>query len=193
MCFMIKCFSQFINESDEDFKAEQEALDYLLSVGLISKEQHRKDSAMSSRIHNPPSTSMLSPAAITAVNSPEAKALLDAGLYLVSSNIRKSRGNLVYGPAHYDRIKDYALGFFPEIRKVRRMTPKAPYRSPYGWVSSNPPQDETIKIFTMAKSDDDFYKIAMRWVLDHVDLDYENKNFPVKKKTARGYFDQPQD
>jgi hypothetical protein len=191
---MIKCFFQFINESAEDAKSEREALDYLLSVGLISKEQHRKDLAVSSRIHNPPATDRLSPAAMTAVNSPEAKALLDAGLYLVSSNIRNVRGNLVYGPASYDRAEDYALGFFPQIRKVRRMTPKAPLRDRYGGLwRSNPPQDDTIKEFTMARSDDEFYKIAMRWVLDHVDLDYERTHFPVKKKTARGYFDQSRD
>jgi len=190
---MLKCFFQFINESAEDAKSEREALDYLLSVGLISKEQHKKDLAVSSRIHNPPSTDQLSPAAMAAVNSPEAKALLDAGLYLVSSNIRNVRGNLVYGPASYDRAEGYALGFFPQIRKVRRMTPKASRRNRFNGLLFNPPQDDTIKEFKMARSDEEFYKIAMRWVLDHVDLDYEHTNFPVKKKTARGYFDQSRD
>ena len=186
---MIKDFSQFINESEEAFEKEKETLGYLLSVGLVSKKEYDRELATSARIHNPPSTAMLSPEALEAVNSPEAKVLQDAGLFLVSSNIRNTRGNLVWGPPNYDRKKDYALGFFPEIRKVRRMTPKTRRQSPYGWTHSNPPQDDSIKAFPMAKSDSEFYKMAMRWVIDHVDLDWEHNNFPAKKRTPRGYFD----
>jgi GH18 family chitinase len=190
---MLKGFTEFVNESADEAAAqlsmEKAALNDMLRIGLISQKEWTKELRAAVRRSKGDTTEAATPEAKAALASPEATRLLDAGLVNVSSTTQISRGNIILGPPDYDRKKDYALGFFPEIRKVRRMTPKTRRQSPYGWTYSNPPQDDSIKAFPMAKSDSEFYKMAMRWVIDHVDLDWEHNNFPAKKRTPRGYFD----
>lgn len=192
---MVKGFNQFINEAEgadpEMFKTHKEALDDLLKLGLVSKKEYQGELRRIAQDFAPEKlVSLAPPAAQEALSSPEMKPLQDAGLMLLSSKTQIQRGNLVIGRPDYDRLRDHALGFFPDIRKVRRMTPKAGRLSPFGGYT-HIMQDATIKIFPKEWSDLEFYRRAMRWVADHVDL--TNPEFPVKVKTRKGYFDAPLD
>jgi hypothetical protein len=191
---MIKGFKNFIGESETGdpkmFSSHKDALDDLLKLGLISKKDYTGELRRISQDFAPTDIlAMTTPDARAALSSSEMKRLTDSGLILLSSKTQLQRGNLIIGRPSYDRQTDHALGFFPEIRKVRRMTPKGSRSGPYGWAQST--QDVTIKIFPSEWSDLEFYRHAMRWTADHVDLN--DPEFRVKTRTAKGYFDAPLD
>lgn len=191
---MIKGFKKFIGESEKDdpamFSSHKDALDDLLKLGLISKKDYAVELRRIAQDFAPGDAfAMATPDAKAALSSPEMKRLKDVGLVLLSSRVQLQRGNLILGRPSYDRQTDHALGFFPEIRKVRRMTPKGLRTGPYGWAASK--LDVTIKIFPSEWSDLEFYRYSMRWVADHVNLN--DPEFRVKTRTAKGYFDAPLD
>lgn len=191
---MIKGFKNFIGESETGdpamFSSHKDALDDLLKLGLISKKDYAVELRSIAQDFAPGDAfAMATPDAKAALSSPEMKRLKDAGLVLLSSKTQLQRGNLILGRPSYDRQTDHALGFFPEIRKVRRMTPKGLRPGPFGWLRTT--QDATIKILPSEWSDLEFYRHAMRWAADHVDLN--DPEFRLKTRTAKGYFDAPLD
>jgi hypothetical protein len=125
-------------------------------------------------------------AAITQL--PEYGELQEKGLELVSSRTQLLNGSIIFAYPGYRRHNGYAIGLFPGPKLIRRMTPKGIWtgvrgRTPYGYGS----MDFRIKELRDIP-EEQFYRVAMRWILDHIDL--EDPEFSVKRKTRKGYFDQ---
>lgn len=190
----MKSFLQFISENESSqenpLKSHIDALDDLRKFGLISDLEYGKELRAVSRELGGNYLDLASGDIRAALESPEAKRLFDAGLALVSSNTQILNGNLIFGKRDYHRSDDFALGFFPNLRKVRRMTPKGGRPGPFG-TYIHTPQDQSIKEFSKNISILHFYRLAMRWVADHVDL--TSPEFKLLRKTAKGYFDTPLD
>jgi hypothetical protein len=186
----INGFADFINEASDDsdltsFRAQKNALDSLLELGLISKEEHRRDiRTLLNHSDKRFSSEAVSSVVKSAIESPEFKRITDLGLVNASSLTQMLNGNIVLAKPGYDRNQNYALGFFSELRVLRRLTPKRRFKSYYGGWNT---LDETIKRFDTALSKEQFFKISATWAFDHLDFDAEF--FPVKKRTAKGYFD----
>ena len=189
---MIKGFSQFINESSESsIKTQLEVLQSLIDLGLIDRAEFRREATALRR------AAMLSGEDIgnvflpdevkAALETPGARALLALGLEVSSSPLQLSRGNIVFAKPGYNRHTEYGIGFFGDVRRVRRMTPKSlsgsnQYRNRIGSM------DDTIKIFPAEMSHPEFYTKAMQWAADH--LDFESREFPAKHRTKKDYFNK---
>jgi hypothetical protein len=176
-----------LNEA-EDFDQEIEDLKQLVSVGMIEPIEIRKvlsKRKVSDIIANDPNIQEI-------VNSPEYKRFQELGLELVGSHIQLLNGNIIIGYPGYSSKDQFALGFFKDGRVIKRMTPKG---IPMGvWGRHIGSMDFRIKEFTNI-SKDSFYRVAMRWALDHIDFDMldgttETPYFPAKKRTSSRYFDQ---
>ena len=172
----------FENESEEDINQKISDLRQLVDLGMIDKQEitaFLRKRGVPSIIENVPEIQEI-------VESPEYRELQSHGLELVSSKIQLLRGNILFGFPGYRPHDGYAIGLFPGPHLIRRMMPKGiPMgvrgRTPYGIGS----MDFRIKELTNIPADQ-FYRVAMQWVLDHIDL--SNPKFPVKKKTSREYF-----
>ena len=189
---MIKGFSQFINESSESsIKTQLEVLQSLIDLGLIDRAEFRREATALRR------AAMLSGEDIgnvflpdevkAALETPGARALLALGLEVSSSPLQLSRGNIVFAKPGYNRHTEYGIGFFGDVRRVRRMNPKSlsgsnQYRNRIGSM------DDTIKIFPAEMSHPEFYTKAMQWAADH--LDFESREFPAKHRTKKDYFNK---
>jgi hypothetical protein len=183
---MIKGFSQFINESDEpSIENQLEVLRSLLDLGLISDKEFKKDVLVLTR-SSKKYLSILSPEIQSAMETPGAKAILAKGLELSSSNAQLMHGTIVLAKPGYFHADAYGLGFFPSVKRIRRLVPHNT-RHFLGWTIKNP-LDPTIKIFPANMSTADFYRIAMQWAADHID--FEKEGFYSTGRTKKGYFDQ---
>lgn len=174
----------FENESEEDINQKIEDLRHLAELGMIDPSEitsFLRKRGVPTIIQNVPEIQEI-------VNSPEYHELQEQGLGIVSSRTQLMRGNIILGFPGYRPHDGYAIGIYPDIKNIRRMTPKGIWtgvrgRTPYGIGS----MDVMIKKLNFIP-DDQFYRVAMRWILDHIDL--EDPQFSVKRKTRKGYFDQ---
>lgn len=173
----------FENESEEEINQKIEDLRQLVDLGMIDQAEitaFLRKRGVPSIIENVPEIQEI-------VNSPEYQELQANGLELVSSKTQLLRGNIILGFPGYRPYDGYAIGIYQGVKKIRRMTPKGiPMgvrgRIPYGIGS----MDIQIKDLGFVP-DDKFYRVSMRWILDHIDL--EDPEFRVKRKTRKGYFD----
>lgn len=171
----------FENESEEDINQKIEDLRQLVDLGMI--DQHEITAFLRKR--GVPTIIQNVPAIQEIVNSPEYKELQEHGLELVSSKTQLLHGTILFGEPGYRPYDGYAIGIFPGVKIIRRMTPKGIDLGIWGRRIGS--MDFRIKNIDFVP-DDKFYKVAMRWILDHIDLDHPE--FPVKRKTRKGYFDQ---
>lgn len=97
---------------------------------------------------------------IEIVDSPEYADLLAKGMFLSSSVVQLVNKTLVFSKnPDRDPKKDHAIGIFGSIHVVRRIVPKTGGRD----------MDMIMKKFS-GLSDSDFFKTAMKWVVDNVDF-----------------------
>jgi hypothetical protein len=174
----------FENESEENINQKIEDLRQLVYLGMI--DDHEITAFLRKRgvptiIKNVPEIQEI-------VNSPEYQELQDHGLELVSSKTQLFNGSILFGFPGYRPHDGYGIGLFPGPKVIRRMTPKGIWtgvrgRRPYGIGS----MDIRIKDLRTIPGDQ-FYRVAMRWILDHID--FEDPQFSVKHNTRKGYFDQ---
>jgi hypothetical protein len=128
------------------------------------------------------------------LDSPELEEFRAMGLDIVSSPVQLKNRTLVIGYPTYRAKDQFAIGFYPADRRIKRLTPKGIYMGvnnrSYGSL------DFRIKDFPRVFKDDlDFYRKAMRWSLDHLDFteaDYYSRSpyFPAKTRTKRGYLEE---
>lgn len=184
-------FSKWVKiyESD-DISIDDMLLDirHLVEVGIIDS------SVIKSILRKKGADEVLSsiPEVQEILNSPEYAELQSHGLELVSSKTQLINGNLIFGYPGYSVRNQFAIGLYLGARKVKRITPK---NIPLGiWRRRDGlgRMDDTIKEFQNVPADQ-FYKVTLRWVLDHIDFNKSSNrhnipDFPVKKRTARGYF-----
>ena len=174
----------FENESEEEITQKIEDLRQLADLGMVDQQEIRdflKGKGSAALIKYDPKL-----AEITQL--PEYRELQEKGLAIVSSRTQLLNGSIIFAYPGYRRHDGYAIGLFPEIMLIRRMMPKGiPMgvrgRSPYGIGS----MDIGIKRLNFVPGDQ-FYRVAMRWILDHIDFD--DPQFSVKRNTRKGYFDQ---
>ena len=173
--------SVFENESDEEITQKIEDLHQLADLGMIDQHEIRdflKKKGPSAMIKHLPEI-----AAITQL--PEYGELQEKGLELVSSRTQLLNGSIIFAYPGYRRHNGYAIGLFPGPKLIRRMTPKG---IPLGIRSRRyGSMDFEIKRLRFV-SDDQFYRVAIRWILDHID--FNDPMFSVKRNTRKGYFDQ---
>lgn len=171
----------FENESEEDINQKIEDLRQLADLGMIDQTEitaFLRKRGVPTIIKNVPWIQEI-------VNSPEYRELQEHGLEIVSSRTQILRGNIIIGFPGYRPYDGYAIGIYPDVKKIRRMTPKG---IDLGlWMRRIGSMDFLIKKLDFVP-DDQFYRVAMRWILDHIDL--EDPEFSVKRKTRKGYFDQ---
>jgi hypothetical protein len=171
----------FENESEEDINQKIEDLRQLVNLGMIDKQEitaFLRKRGVPAIIENVPEIQEI-------VNSPEYRELQEHGLELVSSKTQLLNGSILFGFPGYRPYDGYAIGLFPGPKLIRRMTPKG---IDLGiWRRGIGSMDFRIKDLSNI-SDDRFYQVAMRWILDHIDL--SDPGFSVKRKTRKGYFDQ---
>lgn len=170
----------FENESDERMDQRLEDMRQLVDLGMIDdqefKETLRKEGASALIKYDPQLT------AITQL--PEYRELQEHGLDIVSSRTQLMNGSIIFGYPDYRRSDKYAIGLFPGIKLIRRMTPKG---IPLGIRSRRyGSMDFEIKRLNFVP-DDQFYRVAMRWILDHID--FSDPAFSVRRNTRKGYFD----
>ena len=195
----IKGFSQFIKESED-----LENLTRLRDLGLIDQAKYKRDSrelalsAMSAAIDRGDSPTSVIPTIKATLESPEADLLRARGLEVVSSKNQLLNGTLIWSRPGYERATGWGLGFFPDVRLIRRMTPKG---IKLNWVRPLGSMDILIKDFSRQNipTDLEFYKIAMKWANDHIDwerleAEYATEDpsvwrYYVKNKTKSGYFE----
>lgn len=171
-----------LNEADE-YSIDQQIQDIsdMIELGVLPKSELTKILRTLS-VDNIVETS---PELNKIVNSPEYKALQENGLKIVSSRTQLLNGTVIIGFPDYNRGTSYAIGLFPGPKMIRRMMPK---NIPLGvWRRPLGSMDFRIKQLRNLPSNE-FYIAAMRWILDHIDL--ENPEFPVKHRTRKGYFDR---
>jgi hypothetical protein len=171
----------FENESEEEITQKIEDLRQLADLGMVDQREIRdflKGKGSAAIIKHDPEI-----AAITQL--PEYRELQEKGLDIVSSRTQLLNGSIIFAYPGYRRHDGYAIGLFSGIRLIRRMMPKGiPMgirRRRYGSM------DFEIKKLRFVPGDQ-FYRVAMRWILDHIDFD--DPQFSVKRNTRKGYFDQ---
>ena len=190
---MIKGFSQFINESSESsIETQLEVLQSLIDLGLIDRAEFRREATALRRaamLSGEDIGSIFLPDEVkAALETPGARALLALGLEVSSSPLQLSRGNIVFAKPGYNRHTEYGIGFFGDVRRVRRMTPKRQEMHPGTYRNRISSMDDTIKIFPAEMSHPEFYTKAMQWAVDH--LDFESRDFPAKHRTKKDYFNK---
>jgi len=168
-------------ESEDEINRRIEDLRQLVDLGLI--DQHEITAFLRKRgvptiIENVPEIQEI-------VNSPEYAELQSYGLKLVSSKTQLLNGSILFGFPGYRPYDGYAIGLFPGPKMIRRMTPKGIDLGIWGRRIGS--MDFRIKELKDIPRDK-FYRVAMRWILDHIDL--EDPEFSVKRRTRKGYFDR---
>jgi len=195
----IKNFNQYINEAED-----LENLARLRDLGMIEPHEYRAGArdlgrnAMMAAAERGEHPSSALPDIKAALESPEADLLRARGLEMVSSRTQLLNGNIIWAKPGYTKSRGWGLGFFADIRVVRRMTPKGvtlTYMRPIGSMDIIMKRFDNLNI----QSNLDFYKIAMKWANDHINWEQvdaaEQKGDPkewryyVKEKTKRGYFE----
>jgi hypothetical protein len=176
----------FENESTDDINQKIEDLRNLVNLGMIDK--HVLTSFLRKRGANTIIEQV--PEIQTIVNSPEYAELQSHGLSLVSSRTQLLNGSIIFAYPGYTPTNQFAIGIFPGPKLVRRLTPKGIELGV--WRRHIGSMDVQIKKFP-AVQDDQFYRVAMRWILDHIDFEETNQRtgtpyFPVKNRTRKGYF-----
>ncbi len=171
----------FENESEEEITQKIEDLRQLADLGMVDQQEIRdflKGKGSAALIKHDPE--------ITAITQlPEYRELQEKGLDIVSSRTQLLNGSIIFAYPGYRRHDGYAIGLFPGIRLIRRMMPKG---IPMGIRSRRyGSMDFEIKKLRFVPGDQ-FYRVAMRWILDHIDFD--DPQFSVKRNTRKGYFDQ---
>ena len=171
----------FENESEDDVNQKIEDLRQLVDLGMI--DQHEITAFLRKRgastiIQNVPEIQEI-------VSSPEYAELQSYGLELVSSKTQLLNGSILFSFPGYRPRDKYAIGLFPGPRVIRRVTPKGIDLGIRN--RSEGSMDFRIKDLHNIQPDR-FYRVAMRWILDHIDL--EDPKFGMKRKTRKGYFDQ---
>ena len=171
-----------IYESEEyDAQEQIDDLKNLVRLGLIDESELLallRKKGRSEIIENYPAIQEI-------LNSPEYRELQEKGLTLVSSKTQLLNGSILFGRPGYRPKDRYAIGIFPGPMLIRRIMPKG---IPLGvWGRRLGSMDFPIKELNFIPQHK-FYGVAMRWILDHIDL--ENPQFPVKTKTRKGYFDK---
>lgn len=170
----------FENESTDDLDTRLEDMRRLADLGMIDKRELRNFL----KREGAPALIKYDPALTEITRLPEYRELQERGLDIVSSRTQLMNGSIIFGRPGYRPYDGYAIGLFPDIQKIRRMKPKG---IPLGVRARKyGSMDFTIK--DLSVDPENFYRVAMRWVLDHIDLD--DPFFPVKNKTRKGYFDQ---
>jgi hypothetical protein len=113
-------------------------------------------------------------AALKALSSPGAQALKEKGLYMVSTLRQLSNGNLIWSlDQNYQRHDGWAIGFFPVVRKVRRMTPKGIDIGVYSqWRQRTGGMDVIMKEYAWDMPIDSFFNTAMFWAAENVDFEH---------------------
>jgi hypothetical protein len=110
--------------------------------------------------------------ALDALSSAGAQALSKQGLHLVSSPTQLANGTLVWSlDPNYRSANGWGLGFFPNVRMVRRMTPnQVDLGVRWGKPGS---MDVKIKSWkgTEHSSDLEFYDKAMQWAAENIDFE----------------------
>jgi hypothetical protein len=182
-------WSKLNENEEEDFGTKLGHIRRLVDLGLIPASEIQRE------LRSQKASTILSRDDIyrEIVASPEYQELKEIGLEIVSSSRQLVNRTLVIGAPDYNRDNRYAIAFFPENRKIKRITPKKTIRGPWG---NYLVLDFRIKEFpkSLFKDDLEFYLKGMRWVLDHIDFetpasDTRTPEFKVRKRTPRGYFD----
>ena len=175
---------------NEEYNLDQEISDlkHLASIGMIDPSEikkvlrKREKSAIIER----------DPAIQEVVNSPEYSKLQELGLGIVGSKTQLLNGNLIIGYPGYSPKDQFAIGLFIGDTVIKRMTPKG---IPMG-VWKRPIGSMNVRIKKLSNIQaGQFYRVAMKWVLDHIDFTQVDSMsntpyFPVKKRTDRNYFNQ---
>ena len=177
--------SIFENESEYTDDQAIASIRHLVELGVLDVSELRaflREKGADTIINQPHIKEIL--------NLPEYKELQSHGLELVSSKTQLLNGTIVFGYPGYIPANQFAIGIFPGSKVIRRLTPKG---IPLGvWSRHIGSMDIRIKEL-LAVQDDQLYRVAMRWILDHIDFEKINQNtktpyFPVKNKTRKGYF-----
>ena len=171
----------FENESEENIDQKIEDLRQLIDLGMIDQQEitaFLRKRGVPAIIENVPEIQEI-------MDSPEYRELQSHGLELVSSKTQLLNGSILFGFPGYRPYDGYAIGLYPGPKLIRRMTPKGidlgiRFRRKGS-------MDFRIKDLRNIP-EDSFYRVAMRWILDHIDL--EDPQFSVKRNTRKGYFDQ---
>jgi len=170
----------FENESEDDVNQRIEDLRQLVDLGMIDQPEittFLRKRGVPTIIQNVPEIQEI-------VNSPEYAELQSHGLELVSSKTQLLNGSILFSFPGYRPHDKYAIGLFPGPKMIRRMMPKGIELDL--WRRRVGSMDFRIKDLHNIP-DDRFYRVAMRWILDHIDL--EDPKFGMKRKTRKGYFD----
>ena len=171
----------FENESEEEVSQKLEDLRKLADLGMIDDQEFRetlRKEGASALIKYDTQLKEIT-------QLPEYRELQEHGLDIVSSRTQLMNGSIIFGYPDYRRRDKYAIGLFPGIKLIRRMMPKG---IPLGIRSRRyGSMDFEIKRLDFVP-DDQFYRVAMRWILDHID--FNDPTFPVRRNTRKGYFDQ---
>jgi hypothetical protein len=194
-------FTQYINESEEksiEISSEvqklidtSKKLDYLLSVGLIDQSGYAKEVRDITRglgkfvrglkldAREEADLAILKQigevtglAALQALSSPGATALASKGLHLVSSPTQLVNGTLVWSlDPNYRRSDGWGIGFFPDTKSIKRMTPKG-INLGVRWGAPGS-MDIVIKKWPWKNpmSTPEFYNEAMLWAADNIDFE----------------------
>lgn len=178
-----------INENrDEEILKKINDLSFLAELGIIPKRdimQFLYDEGADAMLQNDPSMKNF-------INSPEYSELKALGLEVVSSRTQLRNGNIILGYSGYSPKNSFGIGLFLDGKLIRRMTPKGiPLGIQWRKLGS---MDYQIKKLTSVNTED-FYVIAARWILDHIDFEKSTNShnlpdFPVKQRTRRDYFDK---
>ena len=193
-------FKGFVSEAREISAEEEDSmrqlgetakkLEYLLKVGLIDQSGYFKEirdiAATATKFIkglqiNPREAEDLEiikkigrstgVAALDALNTPGAQALMEQGLHLVSSPTQIANGTLVWSiDPNYRPANGWGLGFFPGIRAIRRMTPKGVDLG-VRWKTGS--MDIKIKSWKAGDHSSvlDFYDKAMQWAAENIDFE----------------------
>lgn len=157
---------------------------HLVNIGIIDS------SIMKDALRKKRAADVLSsiPEVQEILGSPEYAELQSHGLELVSSKTQLINGNLIFGYPGYSVRDKFAIGLYMDVRQVKRIAPK---NIPLGiWRRRGGlgRMDTRIKEFQNVPANQ-FYKVALRWVLDRIDFTKSSNqhnipDFPVKKRTA---------
>jgi len=181
----------FESRSQEEVTQRIEDIKQLVDLGMVKPDEltaFLKKEGVSAMIEHMPEIKRIT-------DSLEYREILERGLVLVSSPTQLLNGTIVFGYPGYRLRDQFAIGLFPGTKTIKRMTPKGipmgvEGRSPYGIGSL----DFRIKQLENVP-DDQFYRVAMRWILDHIDFEQIDRRsgtpfFPVKNRTRAGYFER---
>jgi hypothetical protein len=174
-------WSRIVESEPDDVEQQIADLRQLADLGMIDplelKAALRKKGASAIIEYMPEYKEIL--------NSPEYRELQERGLELVSSKTQLLNGSILFSRPGFRPKDGYAIGLFPGPMLIRRITPKGIQMGIYGRRYGS--MDVIIKKLNFIPPQK-FYRVAMRWILDHIDFD--DPHFSVKQYTRKDYFDQ---